>query len=287
MILFTFLLQPALFPQDIEKDVEKKKLEVEVSGGGAFIHAHDQFYNRVSGTYSLIDQYAQHYRQSAELSGDDLHKMKILMPLNLSLNYSFSRHWFLKIGFEYSSGKAFTAQQYTIDWDGKEETYDYDYSYRLSSLMPFIGIETRFSAFGIYAEVGYNITDFSFTQFLKYKEDDDMLLEEGDFYDTGGRAVAVILGGKYMIRCGRKAKLLLKMEYLYLKIDSFSGDKKNSSGTTTGTLYTYEQDPYSMGWLPYWDLFESESDPGKMGFRNIKRLGLDLSCARLLIGFSF
>ncbi|MCI0471464.1 MAG: hypothetical protein L0Y73_07400, partial [Candidatus Aminicenantes bacterium] len=212
-------------------------------------------------------------------------KMKILMPLNLSLNYSFSRHWFLKIGFEYSSGRAFTAQQYTVDWDGKEETYDYDYSYRLSSLMPFIGIESRFSAFGIYAGVGYNITDFSFTQVLKYKEEGDALLEEGDFYDTGGRAVAAILGGKYMLRIGSKAKLLLKMEYLYLKIDSFSGDKTNSSGTTSGTIYTYEQNPYNMGWLPYWDLYAAE--PVKMGFRNIKRLGLDLSCARFLIGFSF
>jgi hypothetical protein len=287
MMILTFLLQPALFPQDSDKDLEKKKLEIEVSGGAAFIHAHEQFYNRVRGTYSLIDQYAHYYQNSASLSGDDLQQMKILMPLNLSLNYAFSRNWFLKIGFEYSSGKAFTAQQYTIDWNGKEETYDYDYSYRLSSLMPFIGVGYRFSSFGIYTVVGYNITDFSFTQVLKYEEDGDVLLEEGDFYDTGGRSLAVILGGKYMIRCGRKAKLLLKMEYLYLKIGSFTGNKTNGSGTTAGTLYSYEQNPYNMDWIPYWDLYGSESEPEKMGFRNIKRLGLDLSCARLLIGFSF
>ena len=151
--------------------------------------------------------------------------------------------------------------------------------------MPFIGFETRFSSFALYTNVGFNITDFSFIQTLRYDEAGDLLLEEGDVYETKGKSIALILGGKYMFKIGRKVNLLLKLEFLYLKINSFKGDKKNSSGTTAGTLYSYEINPYYIDWVPFWDLHESEPDDPKI--RDVNLLALNLSCLRINIGFTF
>lgn len=285
VMLLALTLNFNLFSQINEKYTDKKKFEFEVSGGIALIREHDNFYNRISGTNDLINQYAQYYKLTVDLSGDEVNKIKMFTPFNLSLNYKFSKSWYLKIGFEYSSGKTFTGQQYTINWNGTTETYDYDYDYRISSLMPFIGVGTRFFSLGLYANIGFNITDFSFSQSLRYKEGGVLLLEEDDTYDSREKSIAFILGGKYMIRLGQKVKLLLKLEYLYLNLNSFKGEKKNSSGIEEGTIYTYEINPYGIDWLPFWDLHESE--PDDPAIRNVTKLGLDLSCLRLMIGFSF
>lgn len=286
MILLSILLvlNLNLFPRSSETDAAKK-LEFEVSGGIALINEHDSFYDRISGTNSFIAQYAQYYLLTADLSGDEVNKLKTLKPLNLSLNYNISKNWYIKIGFEYSSGKTFTEQQNTVKWNGTTEKYHYTYDYRISSLLPYLGIETRFSSFGFYANVGFNITDFSFIQTLRYEEGGSLLLDEEETYDTRGKSAAFIVGGKYMLKLGRRVKLLLKFEYLYLKINSFNGDKNNSSGIVEGTIYTYDMNPYGIDWFPFWDLHQSEPDDPSI--RNVNTLGLDLSCLRIMIGFSF
>lgn len=287
--LFLFLLVVSLslnlFSQTIGTDAGTKKLELEVSGGIALIHGHDNFYNRISGTNELIDQYAQYYNLTSTLTGDEVQKIKSLIPLNLSLNYKFSQSLCIKIGFEYSSGKTFTQQQHLVKWNGLTETYHYDYDYRISSLMPYLGVETRFSSFGVYTNVGFNITDFSFTQTMQYEEDGVLLLQEDETYDTRGKTIAFTLGGKYMLKIGRKLKLLLKLEYLYLNINSFKGEKKRNNDTVEGTIYTYELNPYGTGGFEYWDLHETEPDGA--GIKNVDTLGIDLSCVRIMIGFSF
>jgi hypothetical protein len=284
-ILLVLNLAGNLFSQTGEQIGGLKKLEFEVSGGIALIHEHDNFYNRISGTKEFIAQYAQYYDLTTALSGETVYKIKKLIPFNLSLNYNLSKIWRLKIGFEYSSGKALTEQQHTVKWAGVTETYDYSYDYRLSYLMPYLGVEGRFSSFGFYMNIGFNITDFSFTQALRYEEGGVLLLEEDEVYDVRGKAVAFVLGGKYMLKLGRKLKLLLKLEYLFLNINSFKGEKKVNGGTKVGTLYTFDLNPYAVGSFEYWDLYESE--PDKPEIRNIGKLGLDLSCLRLMIGFSF
>jgi len=286
MILLSILLalNLNLFPRNSETDAVKK-LEFEVSGGIALINEHDSFYHRISGTNTLIAQYAQYYLLTADVSGDEVKKLKMLMPLNLSLNYNIKKSWYIKIGFEYSSGKTFTEQQNSAKWNGTTETYYYNYDYRVSSLLPYVGMEARFSSLGIYANVGFNITDFSFTQALRYEENGSLLLDEDEIYDTRGKAAALIVGGKYMLKLGQKVKLLLKLEYLYLKINSFKGEKKTSTGLVEGTIYTYDANPYGIDWFPYWDLHESE--PDSPSIRNVNVMGLDLSCLRLMVGFSF
>lgn len=286
MILLSILLalNLNLFSRSSKTDATKK-LEFEVSGGIALINRHDSFYDRISGTNNLIAQYAQYYLLTADISGDEVNKLKTLMPLNLSLNYNISKNWYLKIGFEYSSGKIFTEQQNTVKWNGTTEKYNYNYDYRISSLLPYVGIETRFSSFGIYANVGFNITDFSFTQALRYEENGLLLLDEEETFDTKGKSAAFIVGGKYILKLGRKVKLLLKLEYLYLKINSFNGEKKTGSGIVEGTIYTYDTSPYGIDWFPFWDLHQSEPDDPSI--RNVNTLALDLSCLRIMIGFSF
>lgn len=284
VVLLVFCLNYSLFSQIKKNGTAFKKLVFEVSGGIALIHKHESFYNRVTGTEALIAQYARYYKRSLSTTGD-LHKLKMLIPLNLSLNYNFNKRWCLKIGFEYSSGKTFTEKQHSISWQSTEESYFYEYDYRISSLMPFVGAEARFFSFGVYANVGYNITDFSFTQSLRYEEGGVVQLEEDEAFDTNRKAIAIILGGKYRIRLGRKVNLLLKLEYLYLNLNSFKGEKKSSSGTAQGTIYTHEINPYDIDWVGYWDLYESKPDDPAL--RDVNKLGLDLSCLRLMIGFSF
>jgi len=286
LILLSILLalNLNLLSRNSETDTAKK-LEFEVSGGIALINEHDSLYHRISGTNNLIAQYAQYYQLSSDVSGDEVKKLKMLMPLNFSLNYNIKKNWYIKIGFEYSSGKTFNEQQNSVKWNGTTETYHYQYDYRVSSLLPYVGIETRFSSFGIYANVGFNITDFSFTQALRYEENGSLLLDEEEIYDTKGKSAALILGGKYMLKLGRKVKLLLKLEYLYLKINSFNGEKNTAAGIVEGTIYTYDTNPYDIDWFPFWDLHQSEPDDPSI--RNVNTLGLDLSCLRIMIGFSF
>lgn len=273
-----------LFPRGSDTDTAKK-LRFEVSGGIALLNEHDSFYYRISGTNNLIAQYARYYLLTADISGDEVKKLKTLMPLNLSLNYNISKKWYLKIGFEYSSGKTYIEQQNSVQWNGTTETFNYKYDYLVSSLLPYIGVETRFSSFGVYANVGFNITDFSFTQALRYEEGGSPLFDEEEIYDTKGKSVALLLGGKYKLKLGRKVKLLLKLEYLYLKINSFSGEKNTGSGIVEGTIYTYDTNPYGIAWFPFWELYQSEPDDPSI--RNVNTLGLDLSCLRIMIGFSF
>ncbi|MCK4763028.1 MAG: outer membrane beta-barrel protein [Candidatus Aminicenantes bacterium] len=289
--LLALTICPPLSAQNYDKEI--KKLEFEVSGGLAPIHQHDIFYSRIYGISSFIDQYADFYQLTVETTGDEVKKIDKLIPLNLSLNYNFSPTWCLKIGFEYSSGKAFTARDHTVNWTDTAETHNYRYDYRLSSLMPYVGVESRFSSFGVYANIGFNITDFSFTQDFEYAEGANRVTTQ-DTYDVKGKAAAVTIGGKYMIKLGNKARLFLKIEYLYLKINSFAGEKKSSVETSTGpnlsesvegTIYSYEINPYGSGWFEFWDLYAAE--PENRELRNISKMGLDLSCIRVMIGFSF
>lgn len=294
LVLLVFLnLNLSLFPQINEQEIEKRKLEFEVSGGLSLIREHDELYSRISGNATLIDQYVQFYGLTSSSTAGEIGKIKTFIPLNLSLNYKFSRHWYLRVGFEYSSGKTSTDQGYQIGWNGIDEIHQYNYDYRLTSLMPFIGLGTRFSSFGIYANVGFNITDFTLTQNFQYTEGNNWI-KVNETYNTRGKTVALTLGWKYMIKLAKKLKFLVKLEYLYLKIGSFSGEKDKSGSTSggesfseslEGTIYTYKINPYEAQSFEYWDLHPTP--PNDPALQNIKELGIDLSCIRIMVGFSF
>jgi len=272
---------------------EKKKLEFEVSGGIALIPGHDEFYSRISGNAQLIEQYVKYYNLVSSSGSGELGKIKGVLPLNFSLNYRVSRGWYIKIGFEFTSGKAATDQDYQVEWAGGSEGYRYRYDYRLAYLMPFFGLEKRFSAFALYGLMGFNYTDFTLNQDFEYSAGDDWL-KVSDTYDTRNRTFTAALGSKFMVKMGKKARLLLKAEYLYLKLASFAGEKRsaisNSAGESStqsreGTIYAFDVNPYGLGTIPYWDLYATL--PDEPGLQNVRKMGINLSCFRIMLGYSF
>jgi len=293
ILALVFLGGGYVFPQYGQDEERERKLEFEVSGGLSFISKHDDFYSRIAGNEILVNQYSQYYGVTLVSESGEIGKIKYFIPLNLSLNYKLSRNTYLKIGFEFSSGKTTTTQRIRVQWDDTVESYSYDYDYRLASLMPYIGLETRFSSFGIYATVGYNFTDFTLNQYFEYTVGQQKL-NVADEYDTRGKTIAFTLGGKYIINMGKKNHLLIKAEFLYLKVGSFTGDKVTngsySSGetfseTSEGTIYIYEIDPYEIEGFNYWELYQTIPDGTNP--QGAKELSINLSSLRIMIGFSF
>jgi len=81
---------------------------------------------------------------------------------------------------------------------------------------------------------------------------------------------------------------------MYLNIGTLKGKQESTatdeSGgsqkeTEEGTLYTYEINPYSQGWINYWDLHANT--PQGMKYQNVEKMKLNLSSLRLTLGFRF
>jgi hypothetical protein len=297
MILIAILLSLTLLSAD--NTSKKYKIEVEASAGIGILHSHDSLYQRTSGTDFLIAQYAQLTGANAQVSSIQSHEaIKRLIPVNIGVNFNVHSNWYLKMGVEFSSGNTSSDTTYLLPLYGLNENYIYDFEYKISNLMPYLGIETRFSNFGVFLNLGYNTTSFSHTYGLKYSEGDNYQHTLTESFDTKGNGLGVTIGGKYMVNLGARAKVFLKLEYLYLKIGSFSGDKSisgsNSLGETfsnssDGTIYSYQTNPFGIGWYDFWDVYEDIPNMSATSFpiRNTEKLSLDLSCIRLMLGFSF
>lgn len=272
-------------------EAEIKKLEYEISLGLSLAFS-DELYYRVSGIDNLIEQYAQNYGVEYTASGS-FSKSIMFFPIQALVNFHLKKNIFLKGGVEYGFSSSSPQNLYRVMWDGNAEEHDYSLTNKLSYIMPFFGGELRFSSFGVYANLGLNFLSLNYQQNVDYS-DGSYWSKREDTIKASGIGFGFLLGGKYRIQLKKKINLLVKIEFLYLSVGSFSGSKSStitdsagssSSNSINGDIYSYEMNPYSQGWFYHWDLFDSA--PSEDWYRSVGKLSLNLYCIRVLFGIVF
>jgi hypothetical protein len=290
MKLFSILL--LIFSLCLNLPAGSKKLEFEVSAGYSLSKPSELYY-RATGIGSLVQQYTSLYGADFQREGEFKENLP-LIPIQLSVNYPVANRFYVKAGLEYASGQNSGEVSFSLPINGLTENHVYGLENKISYLMPFVGAETRVSsAIGLYVLLGLNMANYSHAYRFDYAENGyTETIEEA--IDVSGSTMAVLIGGKYMIKVGKRGKLLLKAEYLYAKLGGLSGDKtrtgSNSLGgrfseTVEGVPYTFRMDPYGLGSFLFWDLYETE--PGVSWIQNIREMSLDISSIRFMVGFSF
>lgn len=278
--------------QCVNLPAQSKKLEFELALGYSMAKPSELHY-RATGIDSLVQQYSNLAGSDYQSEGEFKENLTTI-PIHFCVNYPVADRFYVKAGLEYASGKNSGEVSYQLSHNGLEENHAYGLEDKVSYLMPFVGAEARISsAVGLYALVGLNMAKLSHAYRFVYSENDySETIEET--IDVSGSSMSVLVGGKYMLKIGKRGKLLVKVEYLYAKISSMSGDKSrigsNSSGerfseTVEGTPYTFRMDPYGLGGFLFWDLYETE--PQSSWIQNARQLSLDISSLRLMLGFSF
>jgi hypothetical protein len=274
-----------------KQETEIKKLEYEISLGLSLAFS-DELYNRVSGIDNLIEQYAQNYGVDYTASGS-FSKSVMFFPIQALVNFHLKKNIFLKGGVEYGFSSSSPQNVYRVMWDGNTEEHDFSLANKLSYIMPFFGGELRFSSFGIYANLGLNFLSLNYQQNMDYS-DGSYWSKREDTIKASGIGFGFLLGGKYRIQLKKKINLLVKIEFFYLSVGSFSGSKSStisdsagssSSDSINGDIYSYEMNPYSQEWFYHWDLFESA--PSEAWYRSVSKLSLNLYCIRILFGIIF
>jgi hypothetical protein len=214
-------------------------------------------------------------------------------PINALINYRVSDKWFLKGGLEFAFGSQSDQKTFRLDWSGVREDHRYDLSSSLSSIMPFVGAETRFGRFGVYANLGWNFLSLSHQKQLEVSETGYWHRQDEEI-SARGSGFGMLLGGKYAFLIGKKVNLLLKLELCYMKVSGLSGSRdtafSNSFGESVtesiqGTLYGFEANPYDLGWYATWEMLESA--PNESWIRDAAELSINLSSIRLMLGISF
>ena len=268
-----------------------KKMEFVISGGISFIKP-ETLIMRNNGVDRSVSQYADMFDLTLT-SGGTFKENLTGIPVNLTVNYKLSDGLFLKFGGEYAVMSNRSERNYSVAWPDIDEAMNYSIKNSISNIMPFVGIEKRFSSFGIYAVLGLNLTNFNHTTTLKIS-DGSSSLESVEEIKGSGVGVGVNIGAKYMMKLKEKFGIFFKAEFAVQSISSFTGDKTltvndplGSSYTTTitGNIYQYDIDPYGEGSFGWWDIHNAS--PSGSAISNVSNFSLQLSRIRLLIGFSF
>ncbi|MEN8222235.1 MAG: efflux RND transporter periplasmic adaptor subunit [Acidobacteriota bacterium] len=268
-----------------------KKMEYVISAGLSFSKP-DSLIVKSSGIDDSISQYSDLFGLTYTEAG--VFKENLMgIPVSVTVNYKLSDGLYLKFGGEYSTMSNSSEKSYNVSWPALNENIDYSLKNSVTNLMPFIGIEKRFSSFGIYAVLGLNLTSFSHTGTISMNEGSNTF-ESIEEIKASGSGIGINLGAKYMIKFKDKFGIFIKLEYAVQTISSFSGDKttsvsdsigENYSTTESGTLYLYDIDPYGQGGFGWWDIHDSS--PSGIDISNVSDFALKLSRIRFLVGFSF
>ncbi len=268
-----------------------KKMEFEVSAGLS-IAKPESLLLKNTGIDSSVSKYADSFGISQTSTGNFKENL-IGIPISFLLNYRLSAGLFLKFGGEFSVMNNSSSKKFTVSWPASEETMDYSLKNSISKLTPFIGIEKRFSSFGIYAILGLNLTSFKHTNTLK-GSDGSGTYNSVEEIKANGTDIGINVGIKYMLKFKERFGVVIRLEYAMQNIGSLSGDKvitfsdsygTNYSSTESGKIYMYDIDPYGEGGFGWWDLHKS-SPTGK-NISNVNDFSLNLSRIRFLVGFSF
>jgi len=268
-----------------------KKIEYVISVGFSLMKP-ESLIIKNSGIDKSVSQYADIFGITHSSAGEFKENLTGI-PLNLMVNYKLSDGLYLKFGGEYATISNSTSKTYIVSWPGMKETLDFSLKNSITNIMPFVGIEKRFSSFGIYAILGLNLTSFSHTNTLNLS-DSSSSLESVEEIKASGTGIGINVGVKYMIKFKDKFGVFFKLEYVLHNIGSFSGDKtttvsdsvgENYSLTESGSIYQYDLDPYGNGGFGWWDLHNAS--PSGNDVSNVSDFSINLSRIRFLIGFSF
>jgi len=272
-------------------EASRGKFDFEVAVGLGLTDS-GALYDRASGIDSLMDQYVSNYAIDPVSSGE-FKKNFLLLPLQATVHYRLSRSWFIKGGLEFGTGGIGSEKTFSVDWEGPVEVHAHDLSTKISYLMPYVGVETRFSAFGFYGAAGLGFLSLSDTSSTRIEDGSYAYTRDDEIHATGV-GPGLLLGGKYRIRLGRKTDMVVKLELAYITCGSLKGDRKTEARDTMGatfnesvdgTIYGFETDPYGLGWYRTWELLAVPPSGGDV--RDVGEIRLALSSVRLLVGIAF
>jgi opacity protein-like surface antigen len=285
----SFLSIPLLLTAQETKQKKEKKYSIEISAGAGRINP-EQLLHRASGTEELISQYANFYQLDVTTTGQ-FDQKKLMIPFNLSVCYTLKKKLYFKVGVEYAYNNSSSGKEFQLASQGFSEYHEYAFSSKVSYLMPQVGIGLRITnAFDLYGSLGLGLSRFTYTEDLSSEMSPGNELSTRTTYKGKGTSPALLMGIKYRIKF-KKIYTFLKLEYLFLKVNRFKGSKSYELGGSIedevqdGTFYLFEWDPYSSGRFDYWEIFET--DPTGTDKQNVMEMSLNLSCIRLMIGFSF
>ena len=282
--------QPRTRPKDLQH-VKEKKIGFEISAGMSWSDP-GEYYDRASGIDNLMGQYIQNYGLEYTTSGK-FGKNIIYFPVNALVNYRISEDWYLKAGLEFGYGNQSNQKTYRLNWTTTTEDHRYNLSSKLTYFMPFVGAERRFGKYGVYANVGLNLLSLSHQKNLEVSESTYWHRQDEDISATG-TGIGILVGGKYNFLIGKKTNLILKLELCYLKVSNLSGSRDTSitnslgeslSESIQGTIYSFEINPYDLGWFYTWEMFGSV--PGESWIRNVSKMAINMSSIRLMLGIVF
>jgi len=267
-----------------------KKMEYVISLGMSFVKPKNLILKN-NGIDSSVSQYADSLGYDHKTEGKFKEKM-MGIPISFIVNYKLSDGIYLKFGGEYETISNLSDKAYSVSWPSLTEKMDYSVKNSITNIMPFVGIEKRFSSFGVYAIIGLNLTSFKYENILDLN-DGSYSLKKVTEIKASGTGIGFNIGAKYMIKLN-KYGIIVKAEYAIRTISSFSGDKSykatdslgNKSGTEeSGSLYIYDYDPYGKGGFEWWDIHKNS--PNASNIKNVKDFSLNISSIRMMIGFTF
>jgi hypothetical protein len=282
--------QPQTRPKDLQL-LKEKKIGFEISAGMSWSDS-GEYYDRASGIDSLMDQYIQNYGLEYTTSGK-FRKNIFYFPVNALVNYRVSEKWCLKAGLEFGYGNQSNQKTYRLNWTTITEDHRYNLSSKFTYFMPFVGAERRFGKFGVYANVGLNLLSLSHQKNLEVSESTYWHRQDEDI-SANGNGIGILVGGKYTFLIGKKTNLILKLELCYLKVGNLSGSRDTSitnslgeslSESIQGTIYSFEMNPYDLGWFYTWEMLDSV--PGESWIRNVSEMAINMSSIRLMLGIVF
>ncbi len=292
--IFVFsVILPLCGQEEQESRDEKKKLSYEISLGIGRVNP-QELYSRSTGIDELVSQYSSHYKIGFDSTGE-FKQNKMMIPLNFTVNYPLKEKLYLRGGLEYAFSNSSSEKEYEFGFFSNPETQDYTLSYKVSYIMPQVGVGYRISdKFDIYGSLGIGFASFTYTEDFDARVGSDSL-SSSTVYKGSGTAPGIILGLKYKvplkIKNSKKISVFAKLESLVLSAGSLKGSKtfgpvgSINEAVPDGTVYNFEWNPFLRGGFDFWDIFETE--PTGADKRNVQKMKLNLSSIRLMIGISF
>lgn len=267
----------------------KGKIQFDISYGISSFNRDSDLFLRDRATVQWAEW---NYNYSAYLSyslEENLEDIKRLSPFRVSGSYELKNGWLILAGLEWSRTSTSSEIQSVGNWETYSEHYASRLDYKLSYVMPFIGIEKKIAFFSLYSGICWNFAVLKHTTQSSFALNGNPIPSYTENYDTKGGAPGAIFGVKFRLKVIKGFSFHIKLEGLLLKIPSFSGSL-NYEGHVffqrTGHIYTYAD--WATG-IKSWDLFNSSfiNTLAEGSIRNPEKMGLGFSSLRIILGISF